>query len=268
MTSVAGPWIAQRFGEHAETLMRVVPQAIATAVARQIDAHKASGLRTRHAYGGAWPAQHEELASALAQHDGVEVVRPRGWPVHLVLVNGCLLLPFRFAEQATTSLTDPQVTRRLNKSCRQLLGEFGPESTVERPTLFDGLFPPPATADADGEAEPRLLGDAEPEAIVLVVFAANEDAGLLRVGFAEAALPDNGELQWQHIEWLPLPTAGVGRPSSVGGPLRSPATAAARFDDAPLPEPTLDPRPAHERLGRGDGMHDDHPMPRTNDDRR
>lgn len=254
MAAVAGPWITARFGQLADTVSQVVPQAIATAVARQIDAHQASGLRTRHAYGGAWPAQFEELVRSLAGHDGVEVVRPRGWAVHLVLVNGCLLVPFRFAEQVTTSLTDPQVTRKLNKSCRQLLGEFGPEATVAQPSLLDGLFPA-APADADVEAEPRLLGDAEPAAIVLVVFTANEDAGLLRVGLAEAALPDSGELQWQHIEWLQVPGT-AGRPVPVPGQQQSPA--GARFDDAPLPEPMLDPRPA------GD-VHDDQPARRTND---
>jgi hypothetical protein len=267
MASVADPWIIARFGSHADTVSQVVPRAIAAAVARQIEAHKASGLRTRHAYGGAWPAQYEELVSALAQHPGVEIVRPRGWAVHLVLVNGCLLVPFRYAEQLTTSLTDPQVTRNLNKSCRQLLGQFGPEATIEQPSLFEGLFPPPST-DADGEAEteapPRLLGESEPDAIVLVVFAANEDAGLLRVGFAEAALPDNGDLQWLHIKWLSLPTApgttGSGQPVRVPDPRQSPGTAAPRFDDAPLPEPMLDPRPA------GDSHHDQ-PARRTNDGR-
>ncbi|GIF50778.1 hypothetical protein DFJ67_0529 [Asanoa ferruginea] len=252
MASVADPWITERFGQHADTVARVVPQAIAVAVARQIEAHRASGLRTRHAYGGAWPAQYEELVSALAQHPGVEIVRPRGWAVHLVLLNGCLLVPFRFAEQLTTGLTDPQVTRKLNKSCRQLLGEFGPEATIEQPSLFEGLFPP--STEPETEAAPRLLGESEPDAIVLVVFAANEDAGLLRVGFAEAALPDNGDLQWRHIEWLPLPTVpgtvGVGRPVGVPDPRRSPGTGAARFDDAPLPEPTLDPRPAGDQPAR------------------
>jgi hypothetical protein len=265
MASGADPWITARFGEHADTVSQVVPRAIAAAVVRQIEAHKASGLRTRHAYGGAWPAQYEELVSSLAQHPGVEIVRPRGWAVHLVLLDGCLLVPFRFAEQLTTSLTDPQVTRKLNKSCRQLLGEFGPEPTIEQPSLFDELFPPqPAGDEAEIEAAPRLLGESEPEAIVLVVFAANEDAGLLRVGFAEAALPANGDLQWLHIEWLPLPTvpgtAGVGRPVSVPDPRHSPVTGAARFDDAPLPEPMLDPRPA------GD-PHNDQPARRTNDGR-
>jgi hypothetical protein len=267
---VAGPsqWAAARFGQYAGMVARLAPQAIAAAVARQIDAHEAAGLRTRHAYGGAWPAQYEELTLQLGARDGVEVVRPRGSAVHMVLVNGCLLVPFRYAENLATNLTDPRVASQLNKTCRELLGLFGPQTESSQPTLSDGLFPMPAAVAA--ASEPRLLGDTEPDAIVLVVFAANEQAGLLRIGFAEAALQDDGGVQWQHTEWLPLPAsasqAGHARPVLVGGPLRT-AGAATRFDDAPLPEPQLNPRTAAERVGpideQGDGA-----TPRTNDDRR
>ncbi|MDG4820486.1 hypothetical protein O7635_01290 [Asanoa sp. WMMD1127] len=223
-------WLADRFGSHAEAVVREVPAAIAAAVVRQMDAHAAAGLHTLHAFGGAWPAQHEELVRRLAPLDGAEIVHPRGSAMHLVLLNGCLLVPFRYAEDSS-SLTDPRVARKLNKTRRELLGQFGSDAGPAQPTLSDVLFPPAAA----GEAEPRLLGDAEPAAIVLVVFAANEQSGLLKVGLADAALAE-GELLWRHVEWLPLP--GDEKPVAVGEAPRM-----ARFDDAPLPIPSLDPVP-------------------------
>ncbi|GAA0711726.1 hypothetical protein Drose_01570 [Dactylosporangium roseum] len=271
MESVAGlsQWAAAKFGRYADVVTQLAPQAIAAAVARQIDAHEASGLRTRHAYGGAWPVQYEELVRQLGRQEGVEVVRPRGSAVHMVLVNGCLLVPFRYADNLATNVTDPRVASKLSKTCRELLGQFGPQLETEQPTLSDGLFPLPASVVEP--SEPRLLGDAEPDAIVLVVFAANEQAGLLRVGFAEAALHDSGDVQWQHIEWLPLPTtpseAEFGRPLLAAGPLR-PTAAGTRFDDAPLPEPIVNPRTAQERLTRPTGEQEGGTPPRTNDDRR
>jgi hypothetical protein len=249
----AGPseWAVQRFGDrYAQSLWALVPTAMAAAVSRQIDTHQASGLRSLHAYGGAWPAQYEELVNHVGGLDGVEVVRPAGSAVHLVVVNGHLLVPFRYADELTTPMTDPRVTQRLNKTCRALLGQFGPDPDVNQLTLTDELFP----AGDDVMAEPKLLGDLEPDGMVLVFFAANVDAGLLEVGWGEAALPSDGSLQWKHTELLPLPKtppAAGGQPVPVDGPRRptGPDRSAGvrRFDEAPLPDPILNPRTPAEQ---------------------
>jgi hypothetical protein len=238
-------WAVQRFGErYAERLWTLIPTALAAAVSRQIDTHQASGLRSLHAYGGAWPAQYEELVTHVGGLDGVEVVRPSGLAVHLVVVNGHLLVPFRYADDLTTSLTDPSVTQRLNKTCRTLLGRLGPDPDTEQLTLFDDLFPAPDTDAASGA---KLLGDVKPDGMVLVFFSANADAGLLEVGWGDAALPSDGSLRWKHSELLPLPKTPLAGSELVVAGLRRPTGAdrgagGRRFDEAPQPDPALTPR--------------------------
>lgn len=239
-------WAVQRFGErYAGQLWTLVPTALAAAVSRQIDTHQASGLRSLHAYGGAWPVQYEELVDHVGGLDGVGVVRPSGLAVSLVVVNGHLLVPFRYADDLTTSLTDPSVTQRLNKTCRALLGRLGPDPVTEQLTLFDDLFPPP---DTDAATGPKLLGDFKPDGMVLIFFSANADAGLLEVGWGDAAALSDGSLQWRHSELLPLPKTpppaggnpvadGFGRPTGADR-----GAGGRRFDEAPQPDPALKPR--------------------------
>jgi hypothetical protein len=250
-------------------LWELIPQAMATAVNRQIDAHQASGLRSLHAYGGAWPAQYEELVSYLGELDGVEVVRPTGSAVHLVVVNGILLVPFRYADDLATPLTDARVTQKLNKTCRALLSQFGPDSDTQQLTLTDELFP---VHDDETTPGATLLGDVEPDGMVLIFFAANVDAGVLGIGWGEAALPSDGSLQWKHSELLPLATfatsgaAGRPAPLQATGPVSR--TGSRRFDEAPLSDPVLNPRtPA--ALGDPNGPSSEKPahLPPAHDDR-
>ncbi|MFI5906523.1 hypothetical protein [Dactylosporangium sp. NPDC051541] len=189
-------WLTDRFGPHAAMVAELAPRAVAAAVERQIHAHEASGLRTRHAYGGAWPAQYEELVRLLRGRDGVEVFHPHGSAVQLVLVGDYLLVPYRYAEDLATSLTDPR--NQPNKTCVELLGRYGEPAPDAQPTLSDSLFPRP-------DGEPRTPDDAAPAGVVFVVFAANEQAGLLRAGLAVGALQGDGTVRWPHIEWLPMP---------------------------------------------------------------
>lgn len=251
----ASAWAVKRFGDLAHELVKLIPVALATAVGRQIDAHQASGLRTLHAYGGAWPAPYEELVNYLGDLDDVEVVRPAGSAVYMVVVNNILLAPFRYAENLTTELTDLRVNQRLNKTCRSLLSQFGPQPNSEQLTFDDLLFP---IDDDQVDTDPNPLGNVQPDSMVLVFYSANVDAGLLEIGWGEAALPADGSLHWNHIELLPLPTAldaTYGRPSSISGPRRADASGRAgvrRFDDAPLPSPTLSPRTPVDKASTND----------------
>ena len=231
------PWAIGKFGEHAEALWELVPAAMGAAVERQMDAHAASRLGTLQAFGGAWPARFEELVDRLKPLAGVEVVRPTGAAFQLVVVNGQLLVPFRYADDLGTSHREPRATRRLNKSVRELLTEYGagPE------WVTDELFP---ISDAAPTSEARLLGDLRPEGMVLVYFAANAKAGLLSLGWGEAAVVKGGELDWRFTEMLPLPkpSSPLGaRPAPVDGPriVANGGSPLPRFDDAPMVAPEI-----------------------------
>ncbi len=242
VTTKVGPsrWAIGKFGEHAEALWELVPAAVGAAVERQMDAHAASRLRTLQAFGGAWPARYEELVERLEGLGGVEVVRPAGAAFKLAVVNGQVLVPFRYADDLGTSHREPRATKRLNKSVRELLAEYGaaPEWVTEE------LFPISATTPGA-----RLLGDLRPEGMVLVFFAANAKAGLLSLGWGEAAAVEGGELDWRFTEMLPLPKPSSplgGRPAPVDGNriVASGGSPLPRFDDAPMVAPEITARNA------------------------
>jgi hypothetical protein len=234
-------WAVGRFGEqYATQLIELVPSALGVAVNRQIDAHLASGLDSMYAYGGAWPVVYEELVDHVRGLDGVQVLHPKGKSFQLVMVNGSLLFPFRYAEDLTTSLTDPRTARRLNKTCQELLTTFGPPPPYEQ----DALFPIEGSRTTD-----VILSDVTPGSIVMVFFAANAQAGLLAVGWGEAALLHDGSLAWNYDEVLPLPKH-LTRPLIEGEQLPFDGTrwtTEHRFDTAPLPAPALEARPADQQ---------------------
>jgi hypothetical protein len=199
-------------------------------------------LSTLQAFGGAWPARFEELVKRLKHLAGVEVVRPAGAAFQLVVVNGQVLVPFRYADDLGTSHREPRATKRLNKSVRELLTEYGaaPEWVTEE------LFP---ISDAATTPGARLLGDLRPEGMVLVFFAANAKAGLLSLGWGEATVAAGGELGWGFTEMLPLPkpsSPAGGRPAPVDGPriVANGGSPLPRFDNAPMVAPEITVRNA------------------------
>jgi hypothetical protein len=152
------------------------------------------------------------------------------------------------------------------------LGQFGRDPDAKQLTLTDELFP---AEDTDEMSGPKLLGDLEPDGMVLVFFAANVNAGLLEIGWGDAALPPGGGLQWKHSELLPLPKTpppAGGQPVPVDGPRRptGPDRGAGvrRFDEAPLPDPILNPRTPAEQSD-GNVSSDEQPphLPLAHDDR-
>jgi hypothetical protein len=239
-------WAFERFGEYAADLWKLVPEAIKAGVGRQIDTHVASGLASLHAYGGAWPALHEELVNHVGGLEGVHMVRPAGSAVHYVVVNGSLLVPFRYARDLHTPLNDPSVTQRLNKTCRSLLSQLGPQPrpVSEQLPLSDDFLPQPA----DPLSSSKLLSDPCPENITLIAFASNT-AALLAIAWGEAALLGDDTLQWVYQEELPMPPNGQAGPAmqpmgpTGPWPMRPTGGPGRRFDDHPLDGLTVSSRP-------------------------
>src|SRR4051812_5467991 len=73
-------WAVDRFGDAlAERLWRRVPQAIAAAVDRAVDAHKESQLDTAHVFGSArWVGQYQALATWLGDLEDAQLITPPG----------------------------------------------------------------------------------------------------------------------------------------------------------------------------------------------
>lgn len=196
LRTVPSEWAIEKFGkDYAWTLGQLLPKAIATGVSLKIDAQQASKLEKKNAYGGAWPAVHEQIVDTISSLGIGNPVTPKGSQVPFIAVNGHLLTPFDFAKRPSTKLTDPSVTRRLNKTLRRILRQWGPEPSSEQLTLDVELPLASETAALILPAHAAVRG------VVIVYFAANADVGLLSVGWGEAALA-NDELAWQHTEWI------------------------------------------------------------------
>ncbi|WP_020522418.1 hypothetical protein [Catelliglobosispora koreensis] len=234
-------WADERFGvEHAAILRRLLPEALAAAVSDAVDAHEAAKTEKKITFGATrYVKQYESVVEYLRDIDGVSFVRVPGTFYELAVVNGTILLPFRFADQLAVRLEDPRVVRELGKVARGLIERIGAEPSWSQPQLYAD-FDDADHASAVVQATLERLGlDTK---LVLVPFACNVEGGLLAAYWGEAALRGDGQLEWVSYEMLPIPEGRMwsGHLSEVAPiPGQANATAVARFDDAPLDEPAL-----------------------------
>jgi hypothetical protein len=205
-------WAQATFGERAPQLRDAIVEGLRTALNDAQDAQQTSHASTRHPFGFTLMARkYEVLAETLADMDDVRVVRLVGSAFSLVIVGRNMLLPFRYAKDASVPIhqariTDGQVSARM----RQLFARFGPRPLY----IQESLLP----YDAQVSDDDALLADLP--RVIVIPFAANEQAGLINAWWGEAALDGvTGALNWvRRPEQLPLPTqpaTGV-RPEAAG----------------------------------------------------
>lgn len=231
-------WAVQRFGEHAQAVMMGVVQALTDAQRAALAAQDASRLRARHPYGGTWLARYEFLVGALHELPGVQIVRPHGAGYRLVLLNGCLLVPFLHSK----TLTEPPISQARVPSV--LLRELT-AAAVPPPHEPLALFAPdpPATGGARSAVATLPVGTE----VVYVAFVANADSdGVLAAWWGIPRFQDSeGGLTWSP-DPLPVHLAERGDPDPARDPARfSPVVPAPRraFDQGELPELALGARP-------------------------
>src|SRR5919107_1941319 len=121
---LVGPssWVVEEFGDKvAAELWTRVPEALSTAIDREINAHPA-------------PAQATERVLA----------NPR-WPLpydQLVVINGHVIVPWCYGQSARASMRDAEVGRSFGRLARELLRRSGPpwrRSQAEAPLPLDAV---------------------------------------------------------------------------------------------------------------------------------
>ncbi|GAA4594553.1 hypothetical protein GCM10023194_61760 [Planotetraspora phitsanulokensis] len=250
-------WAAGRFGDRAGAVRRQIVASLTEAVANAQDAQRWSRSDKHFTYGHTlMTRRYEALAEGFRHEPGFQTVRPYASPHRLVLLDGNLLLPFRYAEDDTTPVSTARISDgRISALVRELFNRFGPAAAYRQEELdlsigWDGERNPddrPSTEGADGRQadgaaiRPSLPHLPEDTRLVPVAYAGNAHTGLLRLYWGEAELLDDlGHLRWLHCEPIPLTIA----PSSGGVPE---AVGAARFDQGALPDLALRARPPVER---------------------
>lgn len=242
-------WAVSRFGrDNAIMLARLVPEAVQAAVTRQMDAHHASKQTNLQTYVGTWPIPYAEVANQLIAVPGAQVTKPPGYSVEIVLVNNIAVVPFQYAKDKETPLDDHRVMDKLNTLTKKLLEHYGPEPQFIQPIL-DGFV---IDGDNMDSSQPELLPGFEPDGVVIVYYAADPYAGLLRIGWGEAEISIGKRPVWttrkQDLR-LPLvkPLTDASDKSATVLSAHS-DQGQTRFDQGPEPTPAISARTKSERL--------------------
>ncbi|MDH2426636.1 hypothetical protein [Sphaerisporangium sp. TRM90804] len=237
-------WAAERFGDRAESVRGQLAASLLEAAGNAQDAQRSSRSEKRYAYGSTLMARrYEALVDGFKHEPGFQVVRPFGSPHHLVVLDGNLFLPFRYADDDTTPISEARVgDGRVSALVRELFTRFGPQTRYFQEVLDLALD------EGDDEAEraeirPVLAQLPDDTRLIPVAYAANAQASLLKLYWGEAELIDDmGRIHWLHCEQIPLLTAlpWMALPAAEPG-------AAERFDHGAEPDLTIVGRPAAER---------------------
>ncbi len=256
-----GPWARERFGERAAHVCAALVGALHQALTDAQDAQKISKAKLLFPFGSTQATRRYEcIVDALKQMDGVQIIKPKGSPHELVVLNGNLIYPFRYAKDGNLPIQRARVTeRKISGLIAELFAFYGPEP--RQPSLFDQA----GEDTEETERESALTTLPEDTRLALLAYASNDRAGVLNVWLGEGELGPRGRVQWLpgRYEQLPLVWPGSGGADGHGmsdplgpipGPrLTGPAGSAAssvvgpRFDDGVMPTVELTARAPVER---------------------
>ncbi|MGP4100974.1 hypothetical protein [Nonomuraea sp. KM90] len=228
-------WAHETFGQRVPLIRQGVAEALSVALENARDAQKVAQTDHLHPFGFTLMSRKfEALAEAFGDQGDVRIVKPGGSQHELVVVNGKLLFPFRYAKDRSVSVMSARIgDGRPSALVQALFNRFGPEPRMRQLALHD--VAPHAVPVAEA------LGDLpEDTRLVLIAYACNAHAGLLDAWWGEAELLDRlGSLRWHHCEEIPLL-------QEAHSPARG--DSAAAFDQGVLPAPELNPRTGAARL--------------------
>ena len=217
---LVGPseWVVEQFGDKvAAELWTRVPEALSTAIDREINAHPAPAQAAERVLANPrWPLPYEELVLFLGTLPGAEVISVPKSIYQLVVINGHVVVPWCYGQSAQASMRDAPVGRSFGRLARELLRRFGPP-------WRRGYTEVPLPLDAVDEREVAKICaaiakiDPKPE-VVIAGFAGAANLGLVRTCLGEVKSTENGALNWRHIDDLPLPPPVIPRPRRLQFP--------------------------------------------------
>ena len=127
---LVGPsaWVVEQFGAKvAAELWTRVPEALSTAIDREVNAHPSTTQSTERLLANPrWPLPYEELVLFLGNLPGAEVISVPKSVYQLVVIRGHVLLPWCYGQSARESMRDVSVGRSFGRLARELLRRFGP----------------------------------------------------------------------------------------------------------------------------------------------
>lgn len=205
MSAQVGPseWEAERFGDMALPLRGAIWRGLEAAHQRALAAHKGSGLDTNDAYGLMWLIQNPEVVKAVEKVvPGARRIKPLRARYELIVVGDIILYTWRFSDDAYSPLESAKMT--LSKTREHLLALT---PSIPDQLTFDHADLSEEELDAEFQDLQAFLDDAvEAGRMVVVAYASNPHAGVLRVYWGDASKADDqGRLNWSHFEEIPSP---------------------------------------------------------------
>jgi hypothetical protein len=226
-------WAQETFGQRAPVIRQGIAEALSIALDNARDAQTAAQTDHTHPFGFTLMSRKfEALAEAfdgMGQKLGhVRIVKPAGSAHELVVLDGKLLFPFRYAKDRSMSVMSARIGEgRPSALVQALFNRFGPEPVMRQLALHDVAPHVVPVAEALGDLP-------EDTSLVLIAYACNAHAGLLDAWWGEAELLDRtGSLRWHHCEEIPLAARSGSEQTSLP---------AAAFDQGAMPTPALNPR--------------------------
>ena len=133
---LVGPseWVVEQFGDKvAAELWTRVPEALSTAIEREVNAHPTTAQATERVLANPrWPLPYEELVLFLGTLPGAEIISVPRSVYQLVVINGHVVVPWCYGQSARTSMRDAEVGRSFDvaitarrSSCRPPLPRRG-----------------------------------------------------------------------------------------------------------------------------------------------
>lgn len=221
-------WLLDLFGPSVADVLQLIPEAVMAGHERARNTQQASGLRQLNPYGNtSWLVIFEEFVLALGALPNAGLMRPKGAPYELVVVNGTVICPCR-VKRTTGRLADARLKpTRVRRALSALDRYTEPGQTLDLSKL---------EYDADELFDPSFIIPKDTAAGVLFVpYDVDADTGLVAVGIGQGVLLDDGAVDWFAFEELDLGTRRA-------VPRAVPSGQESTFASGSLPEPLLRPR--------------------------
>lgn len=245
MAGVEGvAWARQVLGEVGPHVRVVAPQVLVTTHNTYAAKHAELDLGSAAAYGLMWLAVPRALVQELDGVAGVQMHRLRGAHYRLPVINGVPLVPWRYAKDGATHITDVPFGHPVSDARRSL---FTPLDLPLELELGETGLGDEVVAELPAEQQQELSGYLEAiralaldgHRIAVLGYASTPDA-LLRRHFGYADLGADDRLVWAFREELPLPAAAAPAVRATT------ASADGSFDSGPIARPLLRPRQTGE----------------------
>ncbi|HET9516258.1 MAG TPA: hypothetical protein VFO77_00880 [Actinoplanes sp.] len=212
------PWLVEQFGAGvAAELWTRIPEALSTAISREVNAHHSNLHGAERMLGNPrWALPYEELALLLGGLEGAHTVGTTKSVYRLVVLRGHVLLPWCYGQSGGIAMQDAEIGRSFGRLARELLRRFGPpwqRSRTELPLPLDVVDEREVAKVCGGIAQ------LEPAPRIMICgYAGTAHHGLLRSCLGQVGATDGGAIGWSHVTDLPLPPPVIPRPRRLRFP--------------------------------------------------